>query len=147
MRSPARCMCGDPGTCRSCRPSSTRPLVGMHESFTYRQTSVARTCWSRSRPPPYIRARRDGGGGLSLLTARNRTVTPSRTHLVLIPSYNPGSKALETVRAARAQWNPVWVVVDGSTDGSTEKLCALASSDPGLRVLVRERNGGKGAAL
>jgi len=66
---------------------------------------------------------------------------------VLIPSYNPGSKALETVRAARAQWNPVWVVVDGSTDGSTEKLCALASTDPGLRVLVRERNGGKGAAL
>jgi glycosyltransferase involved in cell wall biosynthesis len=74
-------------------------------------------------------------------------VTPSKTHLVLIPSYNPGSKALETVRAARAEWDPVWVVVDGSTDGSAEKLCALARTDPGLRVLVRERNGGKGAAL
>jgi glycosyltransferase involved in cell wall biosynthesis len=66
---------------------------------------------------------------------------------VLIPSYNPGGKALETVRAARAQWEPVWVVVDGSTDGSREQLCALAHADPGLRVLVRERNGGKGAAL
>ena len=75
------------------------------------------------------------------------TVTPSKTHLVLIPSYNPGSKALETVRAARAQWNPVWVIVDGRTDGSAETLCALAGTDPGLRVLVRERNGGKGAAL
>jgi glycosyltransferase involved in cell wall biosynthesis len=79
--------------------------------------------------------------------ARDRTVTPSKTHLVLIPSYNPGSRALETVRAARAQWDPVWVIVDGSTDGSAEKLRALASADPGLRVLVRERNGGKGAAL
>jgi glycosyltransferase involved in cell wall biosynthesis len=66
---------------------------------------------------------------------------------VLIPSYNSGDKALETVRAARAQWNPVWVIVDGSTDGSAEKLSALARGDPGLRVLVRERNGGKGAAL
>jgi glycosyltransferase involved in cell wall biosynthesis len=74
-------------------------------------------------------------------------VTPSKTHLVLIPSYNPGTKALETVQAARAEWDPVWVVVDGSTDGSAEKLCALARTDPGLRVLVRERNGGKGAAL
>jgi glycosyltransferase involved in cell wall biosynthesis len=54
---------------------------------------------------------------------------------------------LDTVRAARAQWDPVWVIVDGSTDGSAEKLCALARTDPGLRVMLRERNGGKGAAL
>jgi len=74
-------------------------------------------------------------------------VNPSKSHLVLIPSYNPGGKALETVRAARAQWNPVWVIVDGSTDGSAEELTAMARGDPGLRVLVRERNGGKGAAL
>ena len=74
-------------------------------------------------------------------------MNPSKSHLVLIPSYNPGSRALETVRAARAQWDPVWIIVDGSTDGSAETLCAMAHSDPGLRVLVRERNGGKGAAL
>jgi len=74
-------------------------------------------------------------------------VTRSDTHLVLIPSYNPGVRALDTVRAARAQWDPVWVIVDGSTDGSTERLCELARSDPGLKVLVRTRNGGKGAAL
>jgi glycosyltransferase involved in cell wall biosynthesis len=76
-----------------------------------------------------------------------RTMTPSKTHLVLIPSYNPGSRLLETVQAARAQWNPVWVIDDGSTDGSTARLGALAHRDPGLRVLVRECNGGKGAAL
>ena len=74
-------------------------------------------------------------------------MTPSRSHLVLIPSYNPGSRALDTVRAARAQWDPVWVIVDGSTDGSAERLRAMARTDPGLRVMVRERNGGKGAAL
>lgn len=74
-------------------------------------------------------------------------MTPSTTHLVLIPSYNPGEKVLATVRTARAQWDPVWVIVDGSTDGSAEKLLTLARGDPGLRVLLRERNGGKGAAL
>jgi glycosyltransferase involved in cell wall biosynthesis len=74
-------------------------------------------------------------------------LTPSATHLVLIPSYNPGERLSATVRAARAHWNPVWVVVDGSTDGSAALLTELARGDPGLRVLVRERNGGKGAAL
>lgn len=74
-------------------------------------------------------------------------MTPSATHLVLIPSYNPGERLSGTVRAARAHWNPVWVVVDGSTDGSAALLAELARGDPGLRVLVRERNGGKGAAL
>jgi glycosyltransferase involved in cell wall biosynthesis len=66
---------------------------------------------------------------------------------VLIPSYNPGSRLLETVRAARAPGAPVWVIVDGSTDGSAEALRALAGDDRELRVLVRARNGGKGAAL
>jgi len=74
-------------------------------------------------------------------------VKRSGTHLVLIPSYNPGSRALETVRAARAHWDPVWVVVDGSTDGSAEALQQLALTDPSLRVLVRARNGGKGSAI
>jgi len=71
----------------------------------------------------------------------------SATHLVLIPSYNPGPKVFETVRDAREQWNPVWIVVDGSTDGSAEALQAMAREDPGLRVFVRPRNGGKGAAV
>jgi glycosyltransferase involved in cell wall biosynthesis len=74
-------------------------------------------------------------------------MNPSRTHLVLIPSFNPGVKGLETVRAARAQWAPVWVVVDGSTDGSAEAFRALARNDPQLRLLVRGTNGGKGAAI
>nr|WP_296228245.1 glycosyltransferase family 2 protein [Ralstonia sp. UBA689] len=71
----------------------------------------------------------------------------STTHLVLIPSYNPGVKVDDTVRSARAQWNPVWVVVDGSTDGSTERLQTMAAQDPGLRVIVLPRNRGKGVAV
>ena len=71
----------------------------------------------------------------------------STTHLVLIPSYNPGPKVLATVQAARAQWTPVWVVVDGSTDGSPEKLQALAADDSGLKVIVLPENRGKGAAV
>ena len=74
-------------------------------------------------------------------------MTPSNTHLVLIPSYNPGRRGVGTVRAARAHWAPVWVIVDGSTDGSGEAFAQLARGDPQLRVLVRARNGGKGAAL
>jgi len=71
----------------------------------------------------------------------------STTHLVLIPSYNPGPKVYETVRAARRYWTPVWVVVDGSDDGSAEGLLAMSAEDPGLRVIVSPRNQGKGAAV
>src|SRR5690606_36647044 len=72
---------------------------------------------------------------------------PSTTHLVLIPSYNPGALLLSTVQAARAQWAPVWVVVDGSTDGSAAQVQALAETDPQLRVIVLPVNQGKGAAV
>ena len=71
----------------------------------------------------------------------------SDTHLVLIPSYNPGTKVFETVRDALSVWAPVWVVVDGSTDGSEERLLAMAAAEPRLRVFVLPRNGGKGAAV
>ncbi len=75
-------------------------------------------------------------------------MTPSRTHLVVIPSYNPGGPAVvETVRAARANWAPVWVVVDGSNDGSVALLNDLAARDPDLQVLVLPENRGKGAAV
>lgn len=71
----------------------------------------------------------------------------SATHLVLIPSYNPGPKVDETVREARRYWNPVWVVVDGSTDGSTARLRAMAAADAGLRVIELPVNRGKGSAV
>lgn len=73
--------------------------------------------------------------------------TASRTHLVLIPSYNTGPTLVATVRGARAKWNPVWVVVDGSTDESQKPLREMAAADPGLRLIELPVNQGKGAAV
>ena len=72
---------------------------------------------------------------------------PSLSHLVLIPSYNTGSKVLDTVREALRYWAPGWVIVDGSTDGTTEALQALAGGTPNLAVVVLSENQGKGAAI
>ncbi len=74
-------------------------------------------------------------------------MTPSSTHLVLIPSYNTGETVYRTVREARQQWSPVWVVVDGSTDGTDKGLLAMAAQDPELHVFVLPCNQGKGAAV
>lgn len=71
----------------------------------------------------------------------------SASHLVLIPSYNPGPRVYDTVRAARRFWSPVWVVVDGSTDGSAQGLQEMAAVDPGLTLLRLPHNQGKGAAV
>ena len=71
----------------------------------------------------------------------------SRTHLVLIPSYNTGAKVFETVHAARERWAPVWVVVDGSTDGTGEELQRMAARDPHIKVMVLPENRGKGSAM
>ncbi len=74
-------------------------------------------------------------------------MTPSATHLVLIPSYNPGPRLATTVATALAQWSPVWIVDDGSTDGSAAALARSYAKDPRVRVIVRPDNGGKGAAV
>ena len=66
------------------------------------------------------------------------------THLVLIPSYNTGPILGATVRSACAAWRPVWVVVDGSTDGSER---VLDGADGLHRVLRVPENSGKGAAV
>lgn len=88
---------------------------------------------------------RPGGAGTPI--DRIDVVTSSTSHLVLIPSYNSGAKLIETVAAAQVHWRPVWVVIDGSSDGSGERLAAKKRDDRGLRVLWRDENGGKGAAV
>ena len=75
------------------------------------------------------------------------TAVPSATQLVLIPSYNTGPKLLETVREARRYWRPVWIVIDGSTDGSTAALLAEVAGDAHVQVLLLPHNQGKGAAV
>jgi glycosyltransferase involved in cell wall biosynthesis len=79
--------------------------------------------------------------------AAGEPASASRTHVLLIPSYNTGPKVYDTVRAARAQWNPVWVVTDGSTDSTPEGLRRMAASNPGLKLFELPANAGKGAAV
>lgn len=74
-------------------------------------------------------------------------VEPSRSHIVVIPSYNPGALVYETVAQVLRHWAPVLVVVDGSTDGTAAGLQAMADAGRHLRVLVLPRNQGKGAAV
>jgi glycosyltransferase involved in cell wall biosynthesis len=75
----------------------------------------------------------------------------SATHLVLIPSYNSGAQLLTTVQSALAQWAPICVVVDGSTDHSGQALQHYLADTPELedrlRVIVQSVNQGKGAAV
>ena len=74
-------------------------------------------------------------------------MTPSATHLVLIPSYDSGPRLATTVEEVLRFWSPVWIVVDGSTDASADPVRALAARDPRVRVIDRPANGGKGAAI
>lgn len=68
---------------------------------------------------------------------------------VLIPSYNSGPLLRPTVASALAAWADVFVVIDGSTDGSDTDLetLALAGGNGELRVHRLPMNCGKGAAV
>jgi glycosyltransferase involved in cell wall biosynthesis len=72
---------------------------------------------------------------------------PSTTHLILIPSYNTGPTLFTTVRDALRFWQPVWVVLDGSTDGTGDTLKRMLETEPSLKVFVLPHNQGKGAAV
>ena len=65
--------------------------------------------------------------------------------LVLMPSYNSGPQLAATIHKASAQWEHVWVCVDGSTDGSD--ILAEARAPAGTRFLRMTRNVGKGGAF
>lgn len=72
----------------------------------------------------------------------------SWNRLVLIPSYNTGGARLkETVLGALSAWAHVWVVLDGSDDGSELALEDLSQAYPGFKLLRKAINGGKGSAV
>lgn len=71
---------------------------------------------------------------------------PDAARLVILPSYNSGPQLVRTVRAVLAVWRPVWVVLDGSTDGSAAEVEALARENDGVRVWRLPKNQGKGGA-
>jgi glycosyltransferase involved in cell wall biosynthesis len=65
--------------------------------------------------------------------------------LILIPSYNTGPILVETVSSVLALKTPVWVVFDGSTDGSPDLLASVQRQD--FEIIHLPRNTGKGAAV
>ncbi len=68
---------------------------------------------------------------------------PADRFAVLIPVYNHAERVMSVIERAVALGWPVWVVDDGSTDGTK---AALARAE-GITVLRHEKNLGKGAAL
>jgi glycosyltransferase involved in cell wall biosynthesis len=83
-----------------------------------------------------------------LLKNKKITGAPSKTHLILIPSYNTGPILVITVLEILQHWQPVWVVIDGSDDHSDDLLKPLETQFPSaLRVIRLPRNTGKGAAV
>lgn len=67
--------------------------------------------------------------------------------IILIPSYNPGAKGVETLRDAANVFTPILVISDGSTDGSDREMDAFGQSLKGITLLRLPENSGKGAAL
>lgn len=68
--------------------------------------------------------------------------------IILIPTYNTGPILRDTVSSALASGLPLWIIVDGSTDGSPELLENLSPSpSQDFRVFHLEKNSGKGAAV
>ena len=66
--------------------------------------------------------------------------------VVLIPSYNSGAALCQTVASILPHWPYVLIVLDGSSDESAKDL-GIFSGHPGVRILERKKNGGKGAAV
>lgn len=68
--------------------------------------------------------------------------------LILIPSYNTGPILVETVTAVLALGTPVWLIVDGSVDGSPDLVQHLQGElNPQFRILFLPENSGKGSAV
>jgi glycosyltransferase involved in cell wall biosynthesis len=71
----------------------------------------------------------------------------SPAHVVLIPSYNTGDRLFETIASVRPFGLPIVVVIDGSTDGTGDRVLQMAARDPALFASVQRHNQGKGAAV
>lgn len=68
---------------------------------------------------------------------------------IVVPSYNALDYLPETIDSVRRQTYENWeliIVDDGSTDGTADYLRTAADSDPRIRAIILDVNGGKSAA-
>ncbi|HOZ61065.1 MAG TPA: glycosyltransferase family 2 protein [Smithellaceae bacterium] len=81
------------------------------------------------------------------MKSRNKTRLPQKKSAerfaVVIPVYNHTATITEVVRQAMELRYPVFVVDDGSTDDTPQKLKTI----PGINVITHQENRGKGAAI
>ncbi len=70
-------------------------------------------------------------------------MNPTGRFAILIPVYNHAEGIVSVIERARPLALPIWVVNDGSTDGTAACLLNVA----GITVLRHEKNLGKGAAI
>lgn len=77
------------------------------------------------------------------MTAESTPGNPAGRFGVLIPVYNHAGGVALVIERALALNLPVWVVDDGSTDGTAEALTRFG----GITVLRHEKNRGKGEAI
>lgn len=81
------------------------------------------------------------------MTLRRAMDTGAVTLSVIVPVYNERATVMDVIDAVKAVpfKKEIVIVDDGSTDGTRDLLSGLA--DPSIRVLLHDRNRGKGAAL
>ena len=75
--------------------------------------------------------------------------TPHPVVSVVVPCFNERATVVELLRSVLAVpiAKEILVIDDGSTDGARELLLEQAATMPSVRLLLQERNLGKGAAL
>jgi glycosyltransferase involved in cell wall biosynthesis len=78
-----------------------------------------------------------------LVTTGESDISAAGRFAIVIPVYNHAEGILSVIERARPLSLPIWVVDDGSTDGTTAYLQGVA----GITVLRHEKNLGKGAAI
>jgi glycosyltransferase involved in cell wall biosynthesis len=74
-------------------------------------------------------------------------VIEGKTVGVVVPAYQEEELLQSTLGGIPEFVDRIYVVDDGSPDGTVERARAAANGDPRISVLTRERNGGVGAAI